>query len=91
MCIRAIDEGVIRNNGAKKTVNYMYLVHPLFVNQHRYISLSHWLLFYVGNHGSHKVLLRLLADFLDLCFFPYLQIIAVNCHLRKGIIGTLSS
>lgn len=63
----------------------------LFVNQHRYISLSHWLLFYGGNHGSHKVLLRLLADFLDLCFFPYLQIIAVNCHLRKGIIGTLSS
>lgn len=30
MCIRVIDEGVIRNNGLKKIVNYMYLVYLIF-------------------------------------------------------------
>lgn len=30
MCIRVIDEGVIRNNGVKKIVNYMYLVFLIF-------------------------------------------------------------
>lgn len=65
----------------------------LFINQHRNIGLSHWLLFYVCNHGGHKILLCLLADFPNLCFFPYLQntCIAVNCQLHKGIIGTLPS
>lgn len=41
MCIRAIDEGVIRNNGAKKTVNYMYLVPPTLCQSAQiYQSLS---------------------------------------------------
>lgn len=30
MCIRVIDKGVIRNNGVKKIVNYMYLVFLIF-------------------------------------------------------------
>lgn len=41
MCIRAIDEGIIRYDGARKTVYYMYLVPPtLYQSAQKYRSLS---------------------------------------------------